>query len=389
LEYFDRLGFPCPPMTNPADHLINVLAIGSEIDSKSQQLPDNEYGALASIGEAEEGNSGIELKSITTEAVIQWEPMNIIVDLNSIEKDMSPIESPKKQQPWIVQFFILFRRSMHSHIRRWDIIVVNLIVTLIVAVFTASSVWKDIGTHKDSSSRRQPALFFCVIHQGIVASLQGTHSFPLERALMLRERAGGTYYISAYFLAKTFADFTVQVFSPILFSIFVYPNIGFAPTVKQFFIFMGFMILDSNAATSLTNAISCLCVSIEMSTVVAAFTYEICRLYGGWFISPALIKDYSDWTFADVLSYIKYAFVAVSLNENRDLLITCLPRELSPPQTGSCKIPPLTAAPFDGANYNAYYGYNRYTISACAGYLIAYIICCKVLAYIGLKYIKI
>lgn len=45
--------------------------------------------------------------------------------------------------------------------------------------------------------------------------MQGSHSFPLERALMLRERAAGTYYVSSYFLAKTMADVTVQIFSPV------------------------------------------------------------------------------------------------------------------------------------------------------------------------------
>lgn len=32
--------------------------------------------------------------------------------------------------------------------------------------------------------------------------LQTVNSFPSERALVLRERAAGTYYVSAYFMAK-------------------------------------------------------------------------------------------------------------------------------------------------------------------------------------------
>ena len=65
------------------------------------------------------------------------------------------------------------------------------------------------------------------------------------------------------------------------------------------------MILDSQAATSISNMVSCLCVSIELSTVVLACVYEISRLYGGWFVSPALLADYPRWKFADALSYIK------------------------------------------------------------------------------------
>lgn len=49
-----------------------------------------------------------------------------------------------------------------------------------------------------SVNKRQAVLFFCVINQGIFASLQTINSFPSERALALRERAAGTYHVSAY-----------------------------------------------------------------------------------------------------------------------------------------------------------------------------------------------
>ena len=55
---------------------------------------------------------------------------------------------------------------------------------------------------------------------------QGTYSFPLERALMLRERAAGSYYCSAYFLAKVTVETFIQLLSPIVFTAFVYPLCG-------------------------------------------------------------------------------------------------------------------------------------------------------------------
>jgi len=126
---------------------------------------------------------------------------------------------------------------------------------------------------------------------------------------MLRERAAGTYYVSAYFLGKTLADMVFQAPAPIIFTCVVYPLTGLSWTSKQFFRFLAFMVLDSFAATSVANAISCIFVSIELSTVVLAMAYEWVRLYGGWFISPAQIELYPDWKFADVLSYIKLVVI--------------------------------------------------------------------------------
>ena len=109
---------------------------------------------------------------------------------------------------------------------------------------------------------------------------QGTHAFPMERALMLRERAAGSYSVSAYFLAKSLADFMIQVWSPVLYTCIVYPSIRYAPTAPQFFIFMSFMILCASATSSLMNMLSCVFVSIELSTVLAACSWELLRIYG-------------------------------------------------------------------------------------------------------------
>lgn len=352
INYFEKKGFPFPPLTNPADHLIDILA-----ENKSNTLP----------------NTGVS-KEFKAPLDTNYEHTSLMIDLT-------------KFSPWWKQFTVLLRRSFHTHIRRWDVIAMNVFVTMLVSTFVSMSVWYEIGTHQASSSKRLPALFFSVIHQGIVSSLQGTHSFPLERNIMLRERAAGTYYVSAYFLGKTMADMIVQLIGPIIYTCMVYPLVGFRPFVKKFFIFMGFMILDSAAATSLSNMISCVFVSIEMSTVILACAYEICRLYGGWFISPALLGDYPEWRFADTLSYIKYSFVGVALNEFDGLNLTCLESELAP--DGSCKMPPIAAAPFNGDAYNAYYGYDRFTIGFCAGTLVLYIVCCRIISYLGLRYIKV
>ena len=44
---------------------------------------------------------------------------------------------------------------------------------------------------------------------------------------MLRERASGAYYVSAYYVAKMMAEMIVQMFFPLLFSCIVYFLVGF------------------------------------------------------------------------------------------------------------------------------------------------------------------
>ena len=99
------------------------------------------------------------------------------------------------------------------------------------------------------------------------------------------------------------------------------------------------------------------------------------------------MAQYRQWTFADSLSYIKWAFIAVSLNENDGLVLHCAPGERTPPNAkgaetfANCKIPPLTSYPYDGLAYNRLYGYNRYSLDFCIGMLIVFIAVCRLIAY--------
>lgn len=393
MKYFDSIGFPCPQYSNPADHMLDVLT-GSEmlLEAEVEAGPAGMKKSVGGGGESREDLLSAEMTASQNSdhrhlyslgsSSASFPTFNARVDTmaGSDQPEIRAYVFPS----WLHQFTVLFRRSMYLHLRRYDIILINVFVTMLVSTFVSMSTWRSLGTSNSSTSRRLPALFYCTIHQGIISSLQGTHSFPLDRAIMLRERSAGTYTVSAYFSAKSTADFVVQVISPVIYSCMVYPIVGFSPGPSKFFIFMAFMILTSQAATSISNMISCLCVSIELSTIVLACVYEISRLYGGWFIKPADMLLYSQWRFADALSYIKYSFVGISLNENDGLLINCDP---SLPKA-TCAAPCVVGTTCTGGAINNFYGYSEYSISLCAGILLVFIFGCKIISYLGLRFIK-
>jgi len=275
---------------------------------------------------------------------------------------------------WFEQLWILLIRNVQQQLRRYDILIINIIVTVLIAIFVSMGVWRQIGNSQASIALRAPSLFFACVTQGIVASLQATHSFPMERALSLRERAAGTYYVSAYFTAKSVSDTMFQLISPVLFSIIVYPVIGYQRSAEKFFIYMMFMILDTLAATSLATLLSCICVSIEMTTVVMSVCFEVSRLFGGFFISPIQMINYPDWKFADALSYIKYCYVGIAINEFSGLKLDC--------DTGSASC--IT----NGEKIMASKGYDEYSISFNVGILLCFIFSCRILAYVALRFIK-
>jgi len=343
ITFLANIGLTCPEEMNPADFLIE--AISSTGDTTADALDANAKKEV---------------------------PIDLTLGSNLL------FESKEFSfNGWWIEFCTLFRRSGMQYLRRTDIIFMNLIVTIVISVFVSCGIWNHIGNDQASIATRVPSLFFASVTQGIVASLQCISSFPAERAIILRERAAGAYHVSAYFLAKSLVDILSVSWGPSVFCAIVYPTIGYQNTASHFFTYWIFMVLDSLAALSLATCVSCCCVSVEMSTVVLSVLLEIARLYGGFFTSPLQLKEFPEWRFADALSYLKYVFVGVALNELTGLELTCTAAEVA---ANTC----ITS----GETIIASKGYDEYTIGFCAGILVLYIVGLRIISFIALRVIN-
>ena len=342
-QYFGSMGYPCPDKMNPADHILDVVTIGAH---------DEKEGAEVSY-------------------------LSVPIDLDfGLDKDDF---TPRAFQPWVWQFMILCHRQMVEKYRRWDIFATNILVTCIVAVFIGCGAWYQVGNAQNSitpNNKFNAILFFTVIHQGVVSSLQGTHGFPLDRNIMLRERQAGSYYVSAYFLSKTGIDSAAQLVAPFVFTAFVHPLVGLDNTISKVGIFLGFQMLLCNCAVALSNMCSCICVSIEMSTVVLACCMEITRLYSAFFVSPLQLDAAPMWKFFDQVSYMKYGYIGLVVNEYTGKKFVC----------GGLTCPPT--AVLKGETIMLRFGYERYTTEYCGGMMIVYILVCRIASYLALRFIK-
>jgi ATP-binding cassette subfamily G (WHITE) protein 2 len=276
---------------------------------------------------------------------------------------------------WLQQFRILSERYFKEHWRKRNKLVISFIQTLINAVLIGT-VFLQIGSSQTSVSRRQPVLQFLCINQGVFGAFSIINAFPEERGLMLRERASGMYKASAYFMSKITVDALVQIPMIVTFSVTTYYLIGLQDVAAKFIVFLVFMHLCYFSATGLALMIGALCKTTDLATVALSLVLEICRLYGGFFLSPKNLPHYFSWL--DALSYVKYSYVGISLNENAGLDLYCRPNEL---KNGVC---PYTS----GWQKVTELGLDFITIGGCAGVLIGYIIFTRAVAYLGVRYIK-
>ncbi|CAF1013506.1 unnamed protein product, partial [Adineta ricciae] len=360
MEVFRAAGFPCPLYTNPADHLLDVIT-------------------PAKTGDREDVH---QQEEATDKAIIQCQNP-IEIDLNmGVDKRLEQMGSLPLNPTWFQQVHILLQRNFTEQKRKWKITAVCLLQTIIMAVLIGT-VFLRIGQTQSSIVRRESVIFFCIINQGIFGALTVINSFPVERTLTLRERASGTYFASSYFIAKIIADTLVQIPIPIAFSCIVYFLVGLDATVGKFFMFTLFTLLCSMSSTSLALMISALCQTTDMSVTVLPMALEVTRLFSGFFLAPSRLPKYFTWL--DALSYVKYSFVGVSLNEFQGLRLSCA-NTRSIPVNATYSI--TNQCIERGEYFITERGYDYLNIWECVGILFAIIIFCRFCAFIGVRFLK-
>ena len=196
---FRAAGFPCPLYTNPADHLLDVIT--------PPKISSSDTGTA---------DITVEQQEVTDKAILRCQPpLHIDLTLGG-EKRLDQMANLPINPIWHKQVRILFRRNLTEQSRKINLIVTSVLQTVIMAVLIGTAFF-NIGVTQKSIVRREPVIFFCIINQGVFGALTVINSFPVERTLTLRERASGTYFASAYFIAKIVADTLVQLPIPIIF----------------------------------------------------------------------------------------------------------------------------------------------------------------------------
>lgn len=360
IAHYTEAGFPCPPYTNPADHILDVVTFVAGCDEKT--VLQNQ-------------------KVLTDFMIKKRSTMKASEDRNMLnERDEEELERKDWKPPrvsrssWFTQFSVLCVRSFKDVVRNRTTIFAQVLQNILVAILIGT-VFLHIGSDQNSMKKRMPVLFFCAINQGMFGALIVINSFPSERKIVLRERAAGSYYVSAYYMAKITSEMILQVTSPIIFSAIVYFLIGLQPSAAKFFVFTSFMVLCSLAATSIALFVSAVCRTTTLAVSVLPMALEIARLFGGFFLSPATLPPYFSWL--DALSYAKYTYVGVALNELTGLTLSCTAAQRN--AAGECP---------SGHDTIVSLGLGKLSISLCAWILVAMIVVFRLGAYLAIRYIK-
>ena len=110
----------------------------------------------------------------------------------------------KFKTSWIRQFRVLLHRSMKNS-RSALLTPLNFVKAFLLGFFTGA-LWFQLPNDETHVRERGSFLFFSITYWVFDSTFSAIFGFPQERDILFKERASGSYHLSAYFLSKIMSD---------------------------------------------------------------------------------------------------------------------------------------------------------------------------------------
>ena len=310
LVYLKEHGMSCPDGYNAADHWMDLLvkdaSIQSPILTDTEDITDNEDG-LSSYTYARSTSMSTRQRLIR-----DWDNEAIAKELDASvneEGDKSTTsknkEYSKYNTSWGFQYKILVNRSLKNS-RSAIFTPINIIKSVLIG-FVAGVLYFQMDYTESSIQDRASYFFFTMTYWVMDSMFQSFMTFPTERDVVLKERASGSYRLSAYFLAKTTSELPARVILPCVYMVISFWMASISNSFSIFFATVGITLLSVMTGEAIGLLVGSTVYDMEKGQTVLTVVALFLALLGGFFVQN--VPSWLDW--AQYLSPFAYAFFAI------------------------------------------------------------------------------
>jgi len=327
VPYFEGLGFACPAMYNPADFVMDLLVqVGKSGDiSPAGGAVGGDGGGDLEGGEESARRRLIEAFKAGACPTAHFAAEGEGLARSGVVQDCSPLGGGKGVEGgrggggtkwntrWLYQTAVLSRRSFKVAYK--DLLTpIALFQCCLVSAIAGGMWWQTPWTESRTESR-SAFIFFTIIFWCFNAIFSSLMSFPSEGPILERERASGSYRLSAYYLSKTFAESPLRFVHPT-----IYLSVAFwmAGIRNDFGVWVGWVLiqllvvfggesLGFFVGATFSNARH----GIAACTIIAI----LLMLSGGFFLTSTEVPAFLRWVrYLSPFSYGYNAAVALVFN---------------------------------------------------------------------------
>ncbi|URD73004.1 Plant PDR ABC transporter associated [Musa troglodytarum] len=143
----------------------------------------------------------------------------------------------------------------------------------------------------------------------------------MERTTFYRERASGMYSSMTYAIAQVAIEIPYTIVQVLIFSIIVYPMMGFQFVVAKFFWFMFFMLLSYIYYALFGMMTVAITPNQEIAAALSFFLFVLWNIFSGFFIPRKMMPSWWRWYYwVDPAAWTIYGLMVSQLGDNVDLL---------------------------------------------------------------------
>ncbi|CAF1572310.1 unnamed protein product, partial [Adineta steineri] len=296
LDYFATMGHHSPEQYNPADYVMDLVNQDMKI---REELKEAYLQNRMIEGQPRPSNIGTQY--------LVAEPSGKESDLTN--PDNVNLIPDKKEGKWpigfLAQMLILFSRSFRLT-GKAQFTFLNFAQALSLAVICGLC-WLQMDYTEDTIPDRSSFIFFIMTFWPFQTLMMGLLSFPFERSVIDKERASGSFRLSAYFIGKSLAEAPLKLVLPTLFLIIAYWMARINNNFAIFLAILVFQLLSILVAESVGLFLGASFRNLHHAITAATVLLITLMLVGGFFIKnlPHWLDVWTPW-----LSLFRYAYSA-------------------------------------------------------------------------------
>ncbi|EAR86558.2 ABC-2 family transporter protein (macronuclear) [Tetrahymena thermophila SB210] len=285
IKHFGSFGFQCPNLSNPADYFMSIMHAESEENRNNYKTYFEQF-------------------DMNLKPIIEQE-----IGLRGTEK----ITHKESQAKFLSQLQILIGRNIKNMKRSPLELRAKIIQAIILGVFIGLVYLNLPDPYSNRDDQRavndyNGAIFFLIVNSNMSTLFPIVLTFPMEKAVFLKEENAKLYSVTAYFIAKTLVESVLSLICPIIYIVISYYMVGLNANFGRFCFFILVNILCSFIGQSQGMFFGSLFKDAHTATSVTPMMVFPFMLFGGFYKNVNDMPDWNAWI--QWLSCYRYAFEA-------------------------------------------------------------------------------
>lgn len=357
VKYFEDLGYPCPPMVNPGDHLIDI----SSVDNRTPEREVITKARVLTLTEA-----WTKKQESQREEILKAEESDPTTTLSKVEK-VNRIKTPG----FIPQCFILSRRALtnisRDGMQQWG----NLTGAVSIAVVLGLVFLRLPISQVSAVQSLKTITYIFAVMRYYLGMILWVYKLSVDLNVFDREREDKMYSVPSYLIADFISQLPANIIYPTIYAVIIYFLVGLRTDdlASHILIFIATNILMQ--LCTIGYAYVCVSLAPGRSFATASLIGNAMSIF--FFLTAGYVLNYNDipvyirWF--RYINYYAYAYHVAVLNELRNRILPCI--NISPQCNGNVALSSVGISPTQGLP--VYFG------ALIAWYVVAMAIACIVL----------